>query len=122
MAINFSVSVKNARLESLTNEIDASPSKLVLYDVSEQVVCELTFPAISKYTIADGVLILKDIPEGIVLITTDVTHAKVAHTDETFIMDCSVGVVGSSSDLELPTTALFQGSFLRLSGWTISEL
>ncbi|PKF60611.1 hypothetical protein CW745_13855 [Psychromonas sp. psych-6C06] len=122
MTINFSVAIKNARLQMLCDAIDAQETHLILYNEAQEEVCNLLFPSPSKSSIANGQLIFRDLPESMVLINAEAKSAKIIAIDNTVLASLSVGDSASSEDLKLPSTILFAGSLLRLKGWLITEL
>lgn len=122
MALNFSVDVKNARLQTLCDLINASETKLVIYDDEDVVLCELSFANPCEFSIENGVLTFKNLPESMVLENGIADNASVIDIDSNVLVGLTVGEINSTADLKLPSTLLYAGSLLRLNGWTITEL
>ena len=121
MALIFSDVIKNARLQVICNAIDSGNGKLVIYNLAQDVICELAFPNPCKYAISGSVLTFNNLDESMVLLNSVVTNAKVITDDDTVLFDLSVGDSDSDADIKLPSTTLYKGSLLRLNGWTITE-
>lgn len=122
MALILSTALKNARLQTLADAIDAADARLVIYDVAQTVVCELAFPKPCKAEIANAVLTFNNLPESLVQLNADANHAKILSSANAVLATLNVGDLASNADLKLPNLKLFQGSLLRLNGWTINEL
>lgn len=122
MALTLSTALKNARLQTLADAIDSADARLVIYNAAQAVVCELAFPKPCKLSIENAVLTFNNLPESLVLMNADATHAKILSAADVVLATLNVGELASNADLKLPTLKLFQGSLLRLNGWTINEL
>ena len=121
MSLILSTELKNARLQVLCDAIDNGNSKLVVYNVAQDVICELAFPNPCKADISNAVLTFNNLTESMVLLSSTATNAKVINDSDTVLFDLTIGNSDSAADIKLPSTALYQGSLLRLNGWTISE-
>lgn len=122
MALQLSIDIKNSRLQVICDAIDALPARLMIYNTDAEVACEMKFPAPCQLSILDAVLTFRELPESMVLLNTEVTNATIIDENDAVLMQLSVGDMSSSADLKLPSTILYQGSLLRLKGWSITEL
>lgn len=122
MALKLSDDIKNRRLQALCDAIDLLPAALIIYNDEKEAACQLALPVPCKLSINGGVLTFKNIAESMVLINTVVTNAEIVDENGDVLVALTVGDMPSGADLKLPSTLLFQGSLLRLNGWTITEL
>lgn len=133
MSLSYTVAVKNARAQALTNLIDASAAagSITIYSgaaptgvgaITDQVVLitiPLQKPCFSSIT--SGVITLAAITEQMVMTTGQAGWARIANGDGVAIADMSVGVNGSGADIELPTVDLIQGAYIRITAGQITE-
>lgn len=124
--MDFSVEVKNARAQVLSDKIDKNGAKLVLYNSEKEVVCELDFKVPSKSSIENGVLVFNTLDESMVIISDDVTSAEIVSSIDDVLAFVSVSALddieNQSADLKLASTTLYAGTLLRLIGWKVTEL
>ena len=133
MSLTYTVAVKNARAQALTNLIDASAAagSITIYTgaapaaagaITTQlplIVIPLQKPCFAS--IASGVITLDAITEQMVQTTGAAGWARIANGDGVAIADMSVGVNGSGADIELPTVNLIQGAYIRITAGQITE-
>lgn len=133
MSLIYSVAVRNARAQALTNLIDASSAagSITIYSgvaptgvgaITDQVALitiPLQKPCYSSIT--SGVITLSAITEQMVMTTGQAGWARITNGDGVAIADMSVGVNGSGADIELPTVDLIQGAYIRITAGQITE-
>lgn len=131
MTIKLNSTLRNARLQVLSDAIDAGSAVMRIYSgvkpsnlaaVTTQVkLCELAFPLPSANEITAGILSFNPIAEAMVLVSGVATWARIVADDATVIADLDVGNTASSAELRLPDTQLYQGVILRFPNWFVSE-
>ena len=120
--MQLSTTIKNARVQVLSDAIDAQDAVLRLLNAAQETVCELAFASYSAEDISSGTLTFNDLPESLVLLNDTVANAVIVDTEDAVLVTLTVGDLDSSADLKLPSLTLIQGGLLRVSGWTVSEL
>jgi len=120
--MQLSTEIKNARLQAIGDAIDAGNARLKLLNTEQAVVCELPFTIPSASNISSGALTFNTLPESLVLLSDDIDSGVIVGDDDALIASLTVGDMDSSADLKLPSLTVYQGSLLRINGWTISEL
>lgn len=129
MAVGYSTTHRNARLDALTTALGAN-ALLRLYDGARPatggtatnllvtVTCGATFaPAASG-----GVLTANAITSGTAGSTGTATWARLTTSGGTFVADLSVTVAGGGGDLQLTGTAVItSGLTVSVSSLTITE-
>lgn len=133
MSLTYTVAVRNARAQAMTNLIDASAAagSITIYAgtapagvgaITNQIAL-ITIP-LSKpcySSITSGVISLASISEQMVQITGHAGWARIANGDGVAIADMNVGITGSGADIELPTVDLIQGAYIRITAGQITE-
>ena len=120
--MQLSTEIKNARLQVVAAAIDAGSATLQLLSAESAVICELLFAVPCAADISNGTLTFDALPEALVLLNEDINSAAIVDDADNVLITVTVGDLDSSCDLKLPSLTVYQGSLLRLSGWTISEL
>lgn len=133
MSMRYSVDVKNARAQATANKIDAGTGtgSLTIYSgelpvtlgnvTTQTAIVTLPLQKPCAAIIENGVTTLAAIAEQMVMVTGTATWALIKNGDGTPVVDLLVGVNGSGADIELPTTDLIQGAFIRVTAGQISE-
>lgn len=133
MSFSYSLAVKNARAHALTSLIDDGPTAgtITIYSGSAPasvgevinqialVVIPLNKPCYSSIT--NGVITLDAVVEQMVQVTERAGWARIANSQGVAIADMTVGVVGSDSDIELPTVDFIQGAYIKVTAGQITE-
>ena len=132
MTIGLKDDIRNDRLDLITQYIDAGagPGTIKVYDgtrpakgaaiTTETLLVTGTFSDPSAPAATGGVLTFNAITGGNAVADGTATWARVEDSDGTFIMDMSVGLVGSGADLILNTTALVTGGPVAFTAATIT--
>lgn len=121
--------LRNPRLDLITTAAGAN-AKLRLYSGSRPatggtattLLAELTCGSTLAAAASGGVLTLN-------AITTDssadasgtATWARLVKSDNTFVMDMSVGAIGSGADLEMNSNVISAGAAVAITGATLTE-
>lgn len=133
MSMRYSVDVKNARAQATANKIDvgAGAGSLTIYSgelpvtlgniTTQTAILTLPLQKPCAAIIENGVTTLAAIAEQMVMVTGTATWALIKNGDGIPVVDLLVGVNGSGADIELPTTDLIQGAFIRVAAGQISE-
>ncbi|WP_320152566.1 hypothetical protein [uncultured Tolumonas sp.] len=133
MSMRYSVDVKNARAQATANKIDvgAGAGSLTIYSgelpvtlgniTTQTAILTLPLQKPCAAIIENGVTTLAAIAEQMVMVTGTATWALIKNGDGIPVVDLLVGVNGSGADIELPTTDLIQGAFIRVTAGQISE-
>ncbi len=95
---------------------------LQLLNAAQAIVCDLPFASPCVSAISNGTLTFADLPETLVLLNDDIDSGAIVDDADNVLLTVTVGDLDSAADLKLPSLTVYQGSLLRLSGWTISEL
>lgn len=120
--MQLATTIKNTRAQVVSDAFDAGTAVLRLLNAAEAMVCELEFPNPCAADISNGVLTFNNLAESLVLLTDTVDSAVIVAADDSVLAEPSIGVTGSGAELTLPSLDLIQGSLLRITGWTVSEL
>ena len=120
--MQLSTEIKNARLQTIADTLDTTTATLRLVNAAQAVVCDLPFANPCAADISSGTLTFNNLPESLVLLTDTIDSAAIVDAADAVLVSLTVGDLDSSADLKLPSLDMIQGSLLRLSGWTISEL
>ncbi len=133
MSLSYTVAVRNARAQALTNLIDASATagSITIYTgtapdgvgaITNQIaliVIPLSKPCVASIT--NGVINLAAITEQMVTVTGKAGWARIKNGDGVAIADLTIGLNGSGADIELPTLDLIQGAYIRITAGQITE-
>lgn len=121
--MQLSTEIKNLRLQAIGDAIDMGNATLRMLNADQSIVCELPFTNPCFADISNGTLTFNTLAESLVLLNSDKLYSGVIVDDtENVLITVSIGDLQSAADLKLPTLTVYQGSLLRVSGWTISEL
>ena len=130
--LQYSTSLQNAQQDAITTAMGTS-AKIRIYDgtqpagpdtaVSTQtMLVELTGNASAFAGAASGgVLTLSSITSGTAAATGTASWFRMLTSGSTAHIDGSVGVTGSTSDLELDNTSIASGQTVSATGWTLTN-
>lgn len=127
MAVAYSTTLRNARLDAITTAIGAS-GKLRIYSGTRPatggtvttLLAELTCNATFAPAASGGVLTLNSITQDSSADATGTaTWARMVTSGGTFVADFNVGTSGS--DINLNTTSLVLGAAVQVTSFTITE-
>lgn len=127
MALAYSTTQRNARLDALTTGVGAS-GKLRIYNGSRPatggtattLLAELTLNATFAPGASSGVLTLNAITsDSSADATGTATWARIVTSGGTFVVDMNVGTSGS--DLNLNTTSIVASAAVAISSFVITE-
>lgn len=127
MAVAYSTTLRNARLDAITTAIGAS-GKLRIYSGTRPatggtvttLLAELTCNATFAPAASGGVLTLNSITQDSSADATGTaTWARMVTSGGTFVADFNVGTSGS--DINLNTTSLVSGAAVQVTSFTITE-
>lgn len=134
MAIGMSTTLRNNRLNQITSAIDggSGAGTIKIYTGTRPatgaglsgntLLGTLTFSDPSAAAASGGVLTFSSITSDTSADATGTaTWARVADSAGTFVMDMSVGAVGSGADIELTDVAIVSGGTIAISTATITE-
>jgi len=120
--MQLSTEIKNARLQVIAAAIDAGNATLQFLNAAQAIVCELPFANPCAADISNGELTFNTLSESLVLLNDDISDSAIIDDAQCVLAILSVGDLQSSAELKLPSLTVYQGSLLRITGWTISEL
>jgi hypothetical protein len=128
MALGYSTTLRNARLDAITTAVGAS-GKLRIYSGTRPatggtvttLLAELTLNATFAPAASGGVLTLNAITaDASADATGTATWARIVKSDgTTFVMDCSVGTSGA--DINLNTTSIVAGANVAVTSAVFTE-
>ncbi|GLC97856.1 hypothetical protein Tamer19_72650 [Cupriavidus sp. TA19] len=129
MTIGMSTALRNARLDAITTAAGAN-AKLRLYTATRpatggtvttllaECTCGSTFAAAAS----GGVLTLNAITsDSAADASGTATWGRLVKSDNTFVMDMSVGAIGSGADLEMNSNVISAGAAVSITGATLTE-
>jgi hypothetical protein len=133
MAIGYSTTVRNARLQAVADAINggSGAGKLRIYSGSRPatggtattLLGEITLNDPAQSGIAAGVLTL-DVSPTIQDASADAsgtaTWARILDSADTFVCDLDVGATGSGADIELSSTSIVAGGTITVTSGTIT--
>lgn len=133
--LTLSEFVKDARLQVIGDLLDAAGSagsgKIQFYDGTKPVnlggvstqnkLCELDLGLPSYTEVAGGVMTMAPTGTSLVLLSGEVTWARLLDRNGAVVGDLDVGGVSSGRDLVFPTDTaqVYQGANMQLNTWTI---
>lgn len=130
MAIKFSTTLLNNRLDEITSLRDAGagPAKIRIYSGARPafgggettVLAELAFADPSSAAAAAGVLTANAIVDTNAVATGTATWFRELDSDNNILIDGDVGTGGS--DLNLNTTSIVIGNPVAITSYTITEV
>jgi hypothetical protein len=127
MALGFSTTLRNARLDAITTAAGAS-AKLRIYDgtrpstggTATTLLAELTCNATFAPAASGGTLTLNSITsDSSADATGTATWARIVTSGGTFVIDCSVGTSGA--DINLNTTSIVSGAAVAVTSAVFTE-
>ncbi len=130
---SVSVAVENMRAKAVGDWIDragVNPASIVrFYDgfrpldlgvvTTQNLLCELALPNPCYSDVVDGVLTMKPVQGAMVLVTGDISWARVIDADGDIVGDFDVSGVNGTGDLKLPMpeATVYQGATMSLTVW-----
>lgn len=129
MAVGYSTTQRNARLDALTTALGASPL-LRIYDgvrpatggAATNLLAQLTCAATFAPAASGGVLTANAISSVTATGTGTATWARLTTSGGTFVADMSVTLTGGGGDLQITgTTSITAGVTVSVSSLTITE-
>ena len=129
MAVGYSTTQRNARLDALTTALGASPL-LRIYDgarpatggTATNLLAQLTCAATFAPAASGGVLTANAISSATATGTGSATWARLVTSGGTFVADMSVTLTGGGGDLQITgTTSITSGVTVSVSSLTITE-
>ena len=131
MSVTFATSIKNSRLDVISAAIDAGTTggKIRIYNgtrpasggavttlLSELIMSTTSFAPATNSTITANTITDDSSADN----TGVASWFRIVDSNNNYVMDGSVGVTGSSADLELPTVNINQGQRISLSSFVIT--
>lgn len=129
MAVGYSTTQRNARLDALTTALGASPL-LRIYDgvrpatggAATNLLAQLTCAATFAPAASGGVLTANSISSATATGTGTATWARLTTSGGTFVADMSVTLTGGGGDLQITgTTSIASGVTVSVSSLVITE-
>ncbi len=129
MTIGMSAALRNARLDAITT-IAGANAKLRLYSgtrpatggTATTLLAELTCGSTLAPAASGGVLTLNAIAsDSSADASGTATWARLVKSDNTFVMDMSVGATGSGADFEMNSNVISAGAAVAITGATFTE-
>lgn len=131
MAVGYSTTVRNARLDAITTAVDggAGAGLLRIYDgtrpgtggTATNLLAELTLSDPSAAAAASGVLTLSAVTsDSSANATGTATWFRVVDSAGTFVMDGSVSATGGGGDLELDSASITSGQSVGVASFVIT--
>lgn len=129
MAVGYSTTQRNARLDALTSALGANAT-LKIYDgtrpatggAATTLLVTLTCGATFAPAASGGVLTANAITGASAVATSTATWARLSTSGGTFVADLSVTVAGGGGDLQLTGTALItSGLTVNVTSLVITE-
>ena len=129
MAVGYSTTQRNARLDALTSALGANAT-LKIYDgtrpatggAATTLLVTLTCGATFAPAASGGVLTANSITGAAAVATSTATWARLSTSGGTFVADLSVTVAGGGGDLQLTGTALItSGLTVNVTSLVITE-
>lgn len=132
MTVGISATVRNNMLDEITGAQDAGASagKIYFYDgtkpstgaaVTTQTLlatCTLSDP--SAAAAAAGVLTYSSVTDGTIVADSTVTWFRIVDSDDTHVMDGTVGVTGSGADIEFGSTTWLTDGVASVTSLTLT--
>lgn len=132
MAIAYPVSLRNARLNEVRDDIDGGSAAgyLRIYNgtrpaaggATTTLLAELRFSDPSFGNASNGTLTANSITsDSSANASGTATWFRATDSNGNFVIDGDVGATGSDSDLELNTTTITAGQFVSITSFVITE-